>query len=514
AGGIGLAAIQYAQHVGAEIYATAGNDEKRELLALCGVPARRIFNSRSLDFAEAVMRETGGKGVDVVLNSLAGEALRKGIDCLRPFGRFIELGKRDFYENSRIGLRPFRNNISFFGVDADQLMMERPHQAKRLFQELTSYLDAGIFRPLPYREFSYREIVEAFRFMQQSRQIGKILVNMQGLSGGRSQPMQVRPKAEVASGPKVSLDPDGVYLVAGGLDGFGLSTAEWLVTRGARRLLLASRRGRATGLAQDKIETMRSGGVRIDEVALDVTSAEEIRAVLGKLTSPDHPLKGIVHAAAVFDDATIANMNESSLKDVLAPKVAGACALHQVSIDLPLDFFLLFSSVTTFLGNPGQGAYVAANAYLEGLVEARRRQGLPATAVCWGAIKDAGYLAREEKVLEVLTTRLGVEAITAASALDHLDDLLCTKIGLTAIAALNFKERAYQLPILSSKYSELLTGRIRDPNASGGETDFSKILEGLDTDEIDALLREAVKQEVARVLRAPETSIDVEKSIF
>ena len=174
AGGVGIAAIQIAKWMGAEIYVTAGSDEKRDFLRLLGVD--HIFNSRSLSFADEILAQTGGKGVDVVLNSLAGEAINRNFRVLKPFGRFLELGKRDFYENTKIGLRPFRNNISYFGIDADQLMQSRPDLTRSLFAEVMALFTEGVLHPLPYHVFEAEDIIDAFRYMQQARQIGKVVV--------------------------------------------------------------------------------------------------------------------------------------------------------------------------------------------------------------------------------------------------------------------------------------------------------------------------------------------------
>lgn len=177
AGGVGLAAIQFAKRCGAEIFATAGSREKRDFLRLLGVD--HVFDSRSLAFADEILAITAGQGVDVILNSLAGEAINRNLKALRPFGRFLELGKRDFQENTRIGLRPFRNNISYFAVDADQLMKERPELTAHLFQELMQMFADGTLQPLPFLEFAATDAVNAFRHMQQSRHIGKIVITQQ-----------------------------------------------------------------------------------------------------------------------------------------------------------------------------------------------------------------------------------------------------------------------------------------------------------------------------------------------
>ena len=229
--GVGLAAIQIARRCGAEIFGTAGSPEKRDILRLLGVD--HVLNSRTLDFADDVMRLTDGQGVDVILNSLAGEAITKNLNILKPFGRFLEIGKRDFYANSKIGLRPFRNNISYFGINSDTLLIERRDLARRLLGEVLEFFADRSLRPLPYRSFPISRAVEAFRQMQQSRQIGKLVVTMDD-DEAATVPV-IRRQATVRS--------DGTYLISGGLSGFGLATALWLAEKGARHFALLGRRG-------------------------------------------------------------------------------------------------------------------------------------------------------------------------------------------------------------------------------------------------------------------------------
>jgi phthiocerol/phenolphthiocerol synthesis type-I polyketide synthase C len=253
AGGVGIAAIQIARHIGAEVYASAGSDEKRDFLRLLG--ADHVFDSRSLAFADQILAQTGGQGIDVVLNSLAGEAINRNLRILRPFGRFLELGKRDFYENTRIGLRPFRNNVSYFGIDADQLLVAQPDLAQSLFTEVMALFHQGVLHPLPFTAFEAAQVVDAFRHMQQARQIGKVVVTYHhGIT--RAQP-------PVAVGRKSLRFPaDASYLITGGLRGFGLRTAEWLADKGARHLILISRSGSASSEARAGIERLRNEASR------------------------------------------------------------------------------------------------------------------------------------------------------------------------------------------------------------------------------------------------------------
>ncbi len=499
AGGVGLAAIQYARHIGAEVFTTVGTAEKRDLVILAGVAEDHIFDSRSTAFADQVMAATGGQGVDVVLNSLAGEAIHKSLMVLRPFGRFLELGKRDFFANSRMGLRPFRNNITYFGIDADQLMVEKPALAGRLFREMTGLFDSGVFTPLPYRVFEAARVVEAFRHMQQSRHVGKIVLTP-----------PAAPLPVAATGAKsLSLDPKGAYLVTGGLGGFGLRTAEWLADKGARHVVLASRRGEIGTEAAPVVERLRVAGVTVDALACDVSDPKAVAALVDAVPT----LKGVVHAAAVYDDGVLGAMTEARFATVLGPKAGGAWALHQATLGRDLDLFVVYSSVTTLLGNPGQANYVAANQALEALIEHRRRAGLPGLAVCWGGIADAGYLARNTEVQETLQNRLGAAALTAAGALDWLERLLVAGVTTMTVAELDWRLLRGGLPALRSpRFEELRTGG--GAEAAGETVDIQTLIEGLSPAEIRDMLVEMLAEELGHVLRIPADRINPRQSIF
>jgi NADPH:quinone reductase-like Zn-dependent oxidoreductase/short-subunit dehydrogenase/acyl carrier protein len=511
AGGVGLATIQFAHHVGAKVYATAGSDEKRDVVRLMGVAQDHIFDSRSNAFADQVMTATAGEGVDVVVNSLAGTAIRKSLDCLRPFGRFIELGKRDFYLDSKLGLRPMRNNISYFGVDADQLMKQRPDLADELFDEVAQLFHDGVLSPLPHRTFRRDEIVEAFRAMQQSRHIGKIVVEVPTAKP----PTRESPEGAQVAREGVSVSADARYVITGGLSGFGLATAAWLADEGAKHLELISRRGQAEGTDAEILEALRGKGVEVTCHACDVTDRRRVKQILQRAHRRGPPIRGIIHAATLFADKTLANLDAESFLRVLAPKIAGAESLEATSRGLPLDFFVLNSSVTTLIGNPGQANYVAANAYLEALARQRRAQGLPALAVCWGAIGDTGYLARESEVLEMLESRLGIASMPAKTALEHLGGLLRSSAGpVVYLSALDRRKLAGRLPILkSAKFSDFFAGQVPD-DAARHHVDFLAMIDGLEPGEVKALIHELLIEEVAKVLRIPPERLDTKKSLF
>jgi len=506
AGGVGIAAIQFAQWRGAEIHATAGSPEKRDFLRLMGV--EHIYDSRSLGYADEILARTGGRGVDVVLNSLAGEAINRNLSVLKPFGRFLELGKRDFYENTRIGLRPFRNNISYFGIDADQLMRERPALTRRLFGRMMALFEQGVLHPLPYRAFEAGQIVDAFRYMQQARQIGKIVVTYR--DGLRAAPV-----AATAARPALALPADATYLVTGGLGGFGLRTAQWLADKGARHLVLAGRSGAASEEAQAGVAALRARGVTVEAAACDITDREALAALLARVRASLPPLKGIVHAATVIEDGLARSTDRGQLYRVLAPKVLGAANLHALTLDAPLDFFVLYSSATTLFGNPGQGNYVAANGWLEALAQRRRAAGLPATCVRWGAIDDAGFLARNEKIKQALQGRMGGRALPAATALAALEQILLADRSGVGVLELDWKAISRFLPSAGSPKFEFLAHRSSGGEADDGQADdIAGMLQTLEPAALHARVVEMLKSEVGEILRLPADRIDASGSIY
>jgi phthiocerol/phenolphthiocerol synthesis type-I polyketide synthase C len=408
AGGVGMAAIQTARSRGAKIIATAGSPAKRALLRAMGV--RHVLDSRSTSFVEGV-RQITGDGVDVVLNSLAGEAMEQSVACLRSFGRFVELGKRDYVGNTHLGLRPFRKNLSYFGVDIDQLVGQRDIGHKVFAQVMRRFRD-GTFTPLPYTVFDADRTSEAFHLMQHSAHIGKLVI-CPPQAGAIGKPP-----------PAFAVSSTGTHLVTGAFGGFGLATVKWLVENGARHLILIGRRGAATAEARATVDELSARGVQILCDPCDIADTDALSRLLEKARATSPPLRGVMHAAMVLDDAIIANLDEERLRRVLAPKVRGADNLDRLTRDAALDYFVLFSSVTTLIGNPGQGNYVAANGYLEGIARRRRADGLPALAVGWGPISDVGVVARTQKLQSDLEKLTGARAMTAREALDLLAQAL------------------------------------------------------------------------------------------
>lgn len=503
AGGVGIAAVQLARHLGAEVFATAGSDEKRLFVELLG--ADHVLDSRSLAFAEDILALTGGEGVDVVLNSLAGEAIRRNLQILRPFGRFLELGKRDFFENTPIGLRPFKDNISYFGIDADQLLIARPALAARLFGEVMALFRDGVLTPLPARVFPAEQVVDAFRYMQQARQIGKVVVSF---ADARVAAQPLFAQRHVAQ-----FDADGSYLLTGGVGGFGLETARWLARHGAGQLVLVSRRGAETPGAEAVRQELEALGARVRIVACDVADRAAVAQMLASLADLP-PLKGIFHAAMVIDDALLGNLDAQRVARVLEPKIKGAWHLHELTRDCPLEHFVLYSSITTSIGNPGQASYVAANTWLEALAVQRRRSGLPATCVGWGPIGDAGYLTRNQAVKDSLASRLGAAPLAVETALAMLGEVLVAGSPNLALADFHWPTLARLLPSSHSPRFAALW-RNGDEAVSGPENleDFRSLIEGKLPDEVRQLVRSLVTQEVAQTLAINPERIDAGRSL-
>ncbi|MGL4399622.1 MAG: SDR family NAD(P)-dependent oxidoreductase, partial [Luteolibacter sp.] len=369
AGGVGMAAIQIAHHLGAEVIASAGSPTKRALLKTLGV--KHVIDSRRGDFAESVMELTQGRGVDIVLNALAAEAIPMGLSCLAESGRFLEIGKRDIYMNSRIPLWGLRRNSSFHVIAMDAIFAGDEAQTRDLLEEIAVLVDQKALTPLPFRSFPASRIDAAFRLMAGGKHTGKVVV-------GFADSFIVR-KGE-APLPPFEIKAEGFYLITGGLGGFGRVLAEWLVECGARHLVLSSRSGASTPEAVEFVASLEARGIETKVLKADIGLPKDVKRLISEI--PD--LKGIFHLAMVIDDAPLSALTAERLRTVMAPKAHGAWLLHEATQGMDLDAFVMFSSVSSIFGNPAQGNYSAANAFLDSLAYHRRALGQPALAINWG----------------------------------------------------------------------------------------------------------------------------------
>jgi NADPH:quinone reductase-like Zn-dependent oxidoreductase/acyl carrier protein/NADP-dependent 3-hydroxy acid dehydrogenase YdfG len=494
AGGVGLAALQIAKAAGALVAATAGSPEKRAFLRQLG--ADLVLDSRDAGFADA-LRAAWPDGVDLVLNSLAGVAMERSLALLSPFGRFIELGKRDFAEGRRTGLGAFRRNISYFAVDADALPRARPALAEALLRDIAARLADGALAPLPYRAFPAEEAEAAFRQLQASSHIGKLVIRPPLASAAQVAPWQP--------------DEAGAYVVLGGTQGFGLECAKWLAAAGARRIALVSRRGAATPGMDAALRVLAALGARASAHACDATDRAALGAVLAALRAEGAPIRGVVHAAAVFADGAAARQDGASFARVLAPKLAAAEALEALTADDPLHLFLLFSSATTAFGNPGQANYVAANAALEGLARRRHALGKPALAVGWGPIADVGVLTREAAAAEKLERLSGAKPMAAQEALATLPALIATGAPVIHLARMSWEGMQAALPILAEPAYTALGGRMITRDADGAALRARLLTMAPDAARTELLA--LAREEMARILRLPPEAVRVDQPL-
>jgi acyl transferase domain-containing protein/NADP-dependent 3-hydroxy acid dehydrogenase YdfG/acyl carrier protein len=433
-GGVGLGAIEIARWVGADIIATAGSDSKRQYLRDNGISC--ITTSRDVSFADDVMAWTDNRGVDVVLSFSPGELMTKSLDCLAPFGRFIEIGKMGSEQNASLSLRPFNENLMFASVDADRMMAHRPDYSASLVNDLLAMLADRQVQPVPVTTFPASSVREAFRLMARSQHVGKVCVDLQD------------PELTLQADPPRAIRPDATYLVTGGLGGFGLETAKWLAQQGARHLALLSRRGASAPEAQAMIGRLQAEGVTVRAFAADVSSRDDVAAVLQDIAAAMPPLRGVIHSATVLDDRRIADLDRAALDRVLGPKALGAWNLHSLTANL--DFFVMYSSISSLLGNPGQGNYVAANAVLDALGQLRRRRGLPASVIQWGVLGQTGIVARDANVARHLA-QMGITAVNVNDALLALGEVIDADLPSLTVAEADWSRFAAALPPLAGE---------------------------------------------------------------
>jgi NADPH:quinone reductase-like Zn-dependent oxidoreductase/non-ribosomal peptide synthetase component F/acyl carrier protein len=495
-GGVGLAAIQIAKMIGAEIFATAGSEAKRAFLRELGI--RHVMNSRTLDFADEILAATGGAGVDLVLNSLPGPFLEKSLAVLAPHGRFLELGKRDIYGDTPLGLKALRRNVAFFAIDLANVDPRRAATVRAALDELEGHLAAGRIAPLPFERFPASRVVDAFRHMAQAKHIGKVVVELDD------------PALEVALDPDrpLRLRADASYLVTGGLGGFGLEVARHLARAGAGHLVLMGRSGASSEAARALLAELEAAGTQVTVAQADVTRPEEVRAVVEAIAASGRPLKGVVHGAMVLDDGFLTQLDPVRFARALAPKLAGAWNLHQATRELPLDHFVMFSSVAAMLGSKGQANYVAGNGFLDALALHRRALGLPALTINWGALGEAGFVARTEAMARYLESS-GIALVPLAQSLGALDRLLRTDPGAVGFAAIDWDvlARASGGGSASPRFAHLVSAV-----ESGGGRLRAELL-AAPAERRPAMVARFLRQQIVKVLRVEESRIEAERPL-
>jgi len=485
AGGVGMAALQLASHLGAEVFATA-SPTKWETLKTLGLDDEHLSSSRDLEFRERFLSATGGRGVDVVLDSLAGEFVDASLELLPRGGRFIEMGKTDVRDPGEVAGR--HPGVRYRAFDLLEAGPERIHE---MLVEVVGLFSRGVLRHLPIGVRDVRHAVESFRFLRESRHVGKLVLSV-------PQP----------------LDPQGTVLVTGGTGGLGALLARHLAAEhGVRHLLLVSRRGEQAEGAPELASELAQLGCEARLAACDVSDREALAAVLDSIPS-EAPLTAVVHAAGVLDDGVVSSLDGAHLRRVLAPKVDGALHLHELTEHLELSEFLLFSSVSGTLGAPGQGNYAAANAFLDALAAHRRARGLPGQSLAWGAwavsTAMAGGLSEADRGR---WARLGVTALSPERGLRLLD--LARGVGESLLLPVDLDQAALRTQARAGTLPALLRGLVhtstrRAPDAHGS---LARRLAGTPQAERDATVLELVLSHVALVLgHASGAAIDATRA--
>ncbi|MEJ8672497.1 SDR family NAD(P)-dependent oxidoreductase [Streptomyces sp. MS1.AVA.1] len=433
----------------------------------------------------------------MVVNSLAGQAIDRGLETLRPGGRFVELGKRDIYANKPLLMRPFSRNIAFFGVDVTALLSDPAglHTGRRLLAEVAERVADGRYRPLPHTVYPAARVGEAFALLQHSRHIGKVVVSLDPQDG--PVPVRTRP------GPP-RLDPDSCYLITGGLSGFGAATARWLADRGARHLALVSRRGADGPEAAAVLSDLAARGVTATPYAADVSDAAAMARVIGALDATGHRLAGVVHAAMTLSDGPLTELSDERIRAVLAPKMAGAAVLDALTVDHDLALFWLYSSFAAAIGNIHQAAYAGGNLFTEALARRRGRTG-PALAVGWGALGDVGHVAREG--LAPAMEALGAEPLGPHEALAALGSVAASGTAVTGIGRYDWTRVRSWLPALATpRFSAL---RPADGELGGNSRqDLLAALADVTADEALETVNRALAEVLARILQTDTARLD------
>ena len=509
AGGVGQAAVQLVQQTGAEVFATA-SPGKWEFLRSIGV--EHIMNSRTLDFAEEIMTTTHGEGVDIVLNSLSGKFIDKSFEVLKENGRFIEIGKIGIWDEQQV--KEFRPQASYFPFDLGEIAQQQPTLMTAMLKEFVKWLQDGILKPLPFRVFPLQEVAEAFRFMAQAKHIGKVVISNQ-LSGDSKQVSEgsaQKPKKLMTEHSSLITDK-GSYLISGGLGALGLKVAYWLAEQGAKHVILTGRSG-ASDTAKEAIQQMEQTGAQVQIIQADVSRREDVATLLEDISTSLPPLRGIVHAAGVLDDGVLLQQTWERFRRVMAPKVEGAWNLHLLTRDIPLDFFVCFSSIAALLGSPGQGNYAAANVFMDALAHHRRTLGVPGLSINWGPWADTGMAARLDSKDQNRWAAQGMSFIAPELGLQVLEELMKQDMAQVGVCPINWPRFLRSFPVDSSPplFSDIAR-RMKDEQPTAKRLELLHQLQEASIEERHSLIMAYIQAGVAKALGFSISELDVHQPL-
>ncbi|KAL1603469.1 putative PKS/NRPS-like protein biosynthetic cluster [Paraconiothyrium brasiliense] len=413
-GGTGQVALQIAQSIGAEVFATVGYDFKKQLLMdEYGIPADHIFYSRDTSFAQGIMRVTNGYGVDVVLNSIAGESLRASWECIAPYGRMIEIGKADINANTSLPMAFFAKNAMFAGVDLHHIVkdMNKKELTHKLLQKTMELArDGSVRAPSPLQIYDVDQVENAFRYLASGKNTGRILIRVDP---------STKVKKPLINRRTWTFDENATYLVAGGLGGIGRSILRWMVTRGAKHLLVPSRSGAASAAACEVVRELSEQNIVVSTPKCDVSSKDSLSRMLEEAATDLPPIRGCIIATMVLNDCMFENMTLDKWEQTSRSKVEPSWNLHTLLPDL--DFMLMLSSVSGVVGNPGQSNYAAGNTFQDALARHRSQGGQKAISIDLGVMRGIGVVAETERLQQRFQSSKEFIQVEEAEFLSLLD---------------------------------------------------------------------------------------------
>ena len=497
AGGTGMASVLVAKALGATVFATASRDKWQVLRAM---RVEHIMDSRTIEFANEIMRLTNNRGVDMVLNSLSGDYIQKGFDILAPGGRFIELGKRDIWSQEKA--RETRADVAYHLIDLFSESQQLAQSASTLGSKETLFQDFNPEQPLPLTQFPVEETPRALRYFQRSKHIGKVVLNFLD--------------------PHIPICKESAYLITGGLGGLGMATAAWMMEQGAQRVWLL---GRETPKMDSDMESlpetlrewiqqgkahlgsdMNEQGASIELVSCDVADRVQLSKVIEQI-SEQAPLRGVFHAAGVLEDATLDALTWSQVERVIRPKIFGAQNLHELTQQCRLDFFVMYSSAASLLGSPGQASHVTANSFLDSLAHHRRACGLPAQSINWGPWADIGSASSTE-TSQLMTDR-GIAMMDPKDGIKALERVM-QRPDLTQVGVLDANwERLGSLGLIRDDYFQHVISAPKTSSKRGqkelkDQEHWLRELRKIPSGQRLVKLVQWIQMEIAQVIGLPE----------
>ncbi|RYP81008.1 hypothetical protein DL769_002188 [Monosporascus sp. CRB-8-3] len=477
-GSLGLAALRVARHLGAEVYATVGNDKKREaLMKNFGMPGSRIFRSRDVTAVDDIMQATRGSGLDVILSTSVGDVMHETWRCIAPSGRFIDLARVDVLAGGKLGLDVFNRNATFSSFDIELLFRQKPALIEKLMKELMALWDEE----------------RAMTFLSKGQHIGKVVITFNNAES----------VLKVAkTGDRASFDPNSAYILVGCLGGLGRSVAVWMVERGARHLVFLSRSGVEKHESAQLVGELMNMGAEPQTYQCSVTDLDALVSLIGQVSNK-RPIKGVIHAAMVEGDAPFYKANYSQIHAVLAPKVTGTINLHRATKHLPLDFFLMTSSIVATVGSATQSAYAAANAFQDSFARFRLSQALPATSLALGLILEVGSVSDSVEFQQILQRNITygisetefLQLVEAASG--RLNDLVW------------YNNTRFQGVIQAISDRAQASGSVASTASLGGSSVSAKLREATSSAEKMEIARKAVTEKFASLFSIATDEIEV-----